>query len=427
MQASSRRRAEGTRTSDGRYESRKTHPLDPRRRLRVSGRTRHELEARTAFLNSKREEWRLGIISDAEFASYCRRLDRREPAAVRTLWDAHVANAPPHHARKLRSVWRHQLAAWFDGEPVLALTAARMAQWDRELAGRGYAPKTVHDSFHHLAAALRAGIPEQLEELPWKLAGGRSWKPSRPHKDPATERPACGTVEELEALIGAALLADASLRSNARKADAANRIAVVALLALRNGEGSALGWDDLTLDVPVPRARIRHNAPDQWRTHYPEWTRPLAKPKGKRERSIAIHPTALAALLAQRELLQAWGWYAPDGPVFPSTRGTYRGTWRPDANCIRPETFKRFALLAGLANWKTWVPHSLRHSAATLASEAGASLKSIQALTGHSSLAVLEQYIHARTGRALVPSAIPALRVTFDAGEDEDGNGGTDG
>jgi integrase len=416
----SRRRRNRYTFNEETFTSRKTHPLDQSRRMRIEGRTRHELEARTAFIESKREEWRLGIITEGEFARFIRAIERREPAHVRPLWDEHVQAAPPEHARKLRSVWRHQLAPWFDGQLVVDLNAARMAQWDRDLAAEGYAPKSAHDSFHHLAAALRKGIPDRFEDLPWKLPGGHFWKPSRSHKTPENERPACGTVEELEALIAAAMLVDKMHRANGKKADAANRIAIVALFALRNGEGSALAWDDLILDGPRPRARIRHNAPDQWRTHYPAWERPLKKPKGKRERTIAIHPTALLALLAQRELLQEWRWYRPDGPVFPSTRGPYKGTWRPDANCIRPETFKRFALLAGLPDWQTWVPHSLRHSAATLESESGASLKSIQGRTGHSSLAQLEEYIHARTGRALVPSAIPALRVTFDAGEEED-------
>jgi integrase len=295
-----------------------------------------------------------------------------------------------------------------------------MARWDRELAAAGYAPKTAHDAFHHLAGALRAAIPELLEEIPWKLTNGKMWKPSRPHKRPLNERPACGTVEQLEALVAAAMLKDRVKRGAGTFSDMAQRIAVVSLLALRNGEGSGLGWDDLTLDGDRPRARIRHQAVDQWRTHYPAWRRPLSLPKGNKERTVALHPTAIAALLAQRELLEALGWYMADGPVFPSSRGIYKGDWRPNANCIRPETFKRFAMLAGLPDAETWVPHSLRHSATTLESEAGASLKSIQARSGHGSLRVLEEYIHARTGRALVPSAIRALDISFDDGGDDD-------
>jgi integrase len=423
------KRTRYTRTAAGEYSSRITHPLDPRKRIHLVGGTAHELEARRAFIKTKEMELELGIITEQQFAAFLRGFDRRkERAELETLWRAYEATCSPDHAGKIRSIWRSQLMELFAGELALDLTAQKMSRWERWMreplhvlrhkTGQAYSPKTVQDTFGHLTAALRAAIPEQLEALPWTLANGKLWKPRAVRPEEARERPACGTVEELELLVRAALEHDKALRARGLFADNAERVAVVALLALRNGEGSGLAWDDLTLEGERPRARIRHQAVDQWRTHYPG-DRPRKAPKGRRERALALHPTALVALLAQRELLEARGWYRPDGPVFPSPSGPFEGTWRNNANCITPEVFKRYAKAAGFPNWETWVPHSLRHSAATLEGEAGASLRSIQGRTGHSSLTNLEAYIHARTGRGLVPSAIRALAVRFDEGEDD--------
>jgi integrase len=231
-------------------------------------------------------------------------------------------------------------------------------------------------------------------------------------------------VDEATRVIAAAVAEDKARRTAseghaawmvAYLHDLGPRTAVTLFLALRNGELAGLGWDDLGLDGPRPVARIRHQALDQWRTHYPDWRRPLAPPKGGRERTVLVHPTALVALLAQRESLQARGWFRADGPVFPGNVGTrFEGTWRNNANGIPPATLKRLAAAAGLPFPDEWVTHSLRHSLATVESVSGADLRSIQTRTGHGSLRVLEDYIHARTGRDLAPSAVPALPVTFE-------------
>jgi integrase len=262
------------------------------------------------------------------------------------------------------------------------------------------------------------------EDLPWRIKGGKYWKPRRA-PDPLREPPACGTVAEAELLIHAALEEDRARRSGAhgvayarRLCDLGPRCTIALFLGLRNGELAGLGWDDLVLDGDRPQARICHQAIDQWRKHHPTWKRPLTPPKGKRERRLLLHPTAVVAFVHQRELLEERRWYRADGPVFPGHEGNaFAGTWRNNANGIRPDHMKRLAKTAGLPFPEEWVTHSLRHSLATVESTSGADLRSIQKRTGHGSLRVLEGYIHARTGRALAPSAIPQLALSFDTAE----------
>ena len=54
-----------------------------------------------------------------------------------------------------------------------------------------------------------------------------------------------------------------------------------------------------------------------------------------------------------------------------------------------------------------FVPHSLRHSAATLELRAGADVRTVQARLGHASLTTTEGYLHA--DRVPAPSRIRRL------------------
>jgi integrase/recombinase XerC len=113
--------------------------------------------------------------------------------------------------------------------------------------------------------------------------------------------------------------------------------------------------------------------------------------KGKKERILPIGTTALAAIR------QYWAKLATPPahpqPVFISTRR------RPGS--LSPRIFqlrlKRYLARAGLDPHLT--PHKLRHSYATHLLDAGADLRTVQELLGHTQLATTQVYTHLTTER----------------------------
>jgi integrase len=410
------------RTASGLYVKEISHPLIVGRRLRISAGSLHELVEDQETIANWQRDYRRSRLSLEEFRTRLARYDNPRAVAVRLrdAWVDHEARARSSMRAKLRAIWRKQLAPELGELAAIELTPRRLGEWEKWCIGEGYAPKTTRDAWTQLVACVRAVLVDG-DDFPWKTGPGKYWRPTRAPR-PVTQRPACTSVGEAERLIAAALDDDRRVRiDRGAFADLAQRCAVGLFCALRNGEIAGLAWDDLALDADRPRVRIQHQAIDQWRTHSAESSaagRPLDPPKGGRVRELPLHPTAIAALLAQRDLLRARRWYRPTGPVFPAPEGSpWEGTWRNNANGIAPEDFRRIAIAAGLPFASEWVPHSLRHSSATLESVAGADLRSIQKRTGHASLRVLEDYINARVGRG--DSAIAALPVRFDEGSEE--------
>ena len=58
----------------------------------------------------------------------------------------------------------------------------------------------------------------------------------------------------------------------------------------------------------------------------------------------------------------------------------------------------RLARAAGIKTWDQLSPHSLRHSAITLALDAGASLRDVQDYAGHRDPRTTRRYGHSRDG-----------------------------
>jgi integrase/recombinase XerC len=106
--------------------------------------------------------------------------------------------------------------------------------------------------------------------------------------------------------------------------------------------------------------------------------------KGNKDRLVPIGEPALDAMRAWRAVMPiAW---SPDGPVITNLRGG-RLTPRSVQNIIT-----RRLMQAGLDSPIT--PHGLRHCFATHMLNAGADLRSIQEMLGHSSLATTQRYTH---------------------------------
>lgn len=128
---------------------------------------------------------------------------------------------------------------------------------------------------------------------------------------------------------------------------------------LRVGELCALDRTDL--DLAGDWIRIRHG-------------------KGGKERQVPIGATAIAAV-------RAWLVVSPglSGPLFLNARGLR----------ISDRTVRRVVERAGTrVGIPDLHPHALRHSFATHLLDAGADLRGIQELLGHTSLSTTQRYTH---------------------------------
>jgi integrase/recombinase XerC len=129
---------------------------------------------------------------------------------------------------------------------------------------------------------------------------------------------------------------------------------------LRVSELTGLDWDRIDFDAGVVRV----------------------VGKGNKERVAPIGRPALAALRVYREACEG----PDDGPVFRNARGG-RLTTRSVARLM-----ERVVAVAAVRQRAT--PHALRHTFATHMLGAGADLRAIQELLGHSSLSTTQRSTH---------------------------------
>lgn len=109
--------------------------------------------------------------------------------------------------------------------------------------------------------------------------------------------------------------------------------------------------------------------------------------KGSKDRLVILGPKALDALGRLRGASAA----DADGVVFASTAG------KPASTRLVERRMKRYLVEAGLPADLT--PHKLRHSFATHLLDAGADLRSVQEMLGHSSLSTTQVYTHVSVER----------------------------
>ncbi|MFC9997035.1 tyrosine recombinase XerC [Nocardia sp. NPDC127526] len=151
---------------------------------------------------------------------------------------------------------------------------------------------------------------------------------------------------------------------------------------LRWGEVSALRRGDFKLtgkdcEVAVARAAVRIKKDVI-----------VGTPKTKAALRTVSLPTPLRKVLAAHLVAHAAG--GRDGLVFPSDRGEVL-----HANTIR----KQLKKAADKLGYPALRFHDLRHSAATLFAQQGATLSDHMAFMGHASVAMSQRYVHSSAAR----------------------------
>lgn len=160
---------------------------------------------------------------------------------------------------------------------------------------------------------------------------------------------------------------------------------LLAMVGLRRGEVLALRWDDVDLDT----GRLRVERQVQRVHGTPGLV--VGPPKSRSARRVVSLPRYCVAVLRQhrqrqmKERLAAGESWRGHGLVFPTKVGTH----------IEPRNLNRhMEALCRRARLEPQGLHALRHTAATMAFALGVDWKQIQAMLGHSALAVtMDTYV----------------------------------
>jgi integrase/recombinase XerC len=112
--------------------------------------------------------------------------------------------------------------------------------------------------------------------------------------------------------------------------------------------------------------------------------------KGRKERIV---PVGVKAIEATKSYLEERGMVRGEGPIFVNSLGG-RLTARSVGRLI-----KKYTRHSGI--FRKVSPHSLRHTFATHLLDAGADIREIQEMLGHSSLSTTQRYTHVSMGKLM--------------------------
>ena len=176
-------------------------------------------------------------------------------------------------------------------------------------------------------------------------------------------------------------------------------VAVGVTLGLRPGELAGLRWCDLDLDGDPPTLAVTGSIK---RTPAGGLYRGSVKRSTAGERTLALPARLVEALRSHRarqaeERLAAGSLWQDEGLIFTTTLGT----------ALDPSNLRdRFARIADAAGIAEGFPYLLRHTAASLALDAGSSIEEVADLLGDDPATLLRHYRH-----RVRPVVETALRV----------------
>jgi len=330
---------------------------DPARKANVRKRihgTRNEAARTLRDLEAQAERRRLGLdpaTADAELAPLI------------SAWQAYNSGRTRQRTWQNYALGLGQVLDWIEAQrhKLRLASDVRLADveaWKAQALAGGLASRTV---------AMRVGAVRQM--FRWAVRMGHlarnplaAWEP--PRGEP-TRRQRALTEFEMAQLL------------RASQADLADVWRVFLATGLRSGELTSLEWPDV--DFEGRRLLVRVVADGYHKT--------------KRERWVPVGDGVLAILGRQRlGLADRPQTEAARRLVFASPRGAHWGN--------RLRRAMRRCLKAAKLDHETINLHTLRHTAATHMVAAGADVKAVQAILGHSSATVtLDVYAHAVEAR----------------------------
>ena len=357
-----------TQLPDGRWQARASYWEGGRlKRKAVYGKTRAEAERKLRELLHQLDR---GLRPAPE---------RMTLGEFLTGWLAvHRDRLRPTTIRRYEQVLEHLLLPTLGREKVVQLTPSTVERALARLRSEGRSVYAIRQARSLLRRALQDAVRDGLlTRNPAALVRPVPIDPPRPNVWSATE---------------ARQFLDA-----ARDHWLWPLFALAVATGMRLGELLGLTWELVDLDGgSLVILHQLQRVDGVWR---------LVPPKSRQSRrSLPLTPLARQALVRQREQQEEWrqapGWV---GNAWSLVFTTTIGTPLDQRNVNRV-----FAQLSEQARVPRIRIHDLRHTAATLALEAGADLKTVSALLGHSQLSVTADY-YAHVSRRLAEDALTRL------------------
>ena len=288
------------------------------------------------------------------------------PARERLLVAAWLAG---YRSARTRRAYAADLAAWLDwlhelGVDVLDARRVHIDLWVRHLIDHGAAPSSTARRLSALTSFYRHLVEHDL------LAANPAAAVRRPKIDPDHT-----TTVGLDRDQARAFLAAADTDPGPARLRTAAIARLLLHLGLRVDELAAADVDDLGHDRGHRILTVTR--------------------KGGRRATVVLPPATASALDAYlshraREHDLGPGIGGISGPLLATA-----GAKRLDQGAIW-KLIRRLARTAGIPSWNALSPHSLRHTAITLALDAGAALRDVQDFAGHRDPRTTRRYDRAR-------------------------------
>ena len=242
--------------------------------------------------------------------------------------------------------------------------------------GTPYSKTTIQHHFSTLRNILEYAVyVDYIAENPCKKI--------KPGDKPKREQHDIDFLDEEQALRFLACLDSETEKEYWKKQDSTNLfwkslVNTLILTGLRRGELVGLRWGDMNkknLSFSV-RRNVTIDTNNEGETE-PEKKIHVGELKGKRTRTIAISKYLLDLLESfKAEQDEKYGTLMPSAYIFSRADNPYLPIYPTEPTRLMRKYIKRHKL-------PDVSPHDLRHTAASLAIEAGADVKQIQALLGH--------------------------------------------
>ncbi len=285
----------------------------------------------------------------------------------------------PRTRAEYRKVLDGPRLADFAGYTLNKISPAMVKRWwSAHEDGHPTARRKAYDLLHAILAT--ASQPDEDTDAPPLIANNPARLSAKTKNRTMTSRP--------KGSIRPATLAELATIMDEMPQRYAAMVLLAAWCAPRFGELTELRRRDLRINLDADGQPTDGTLTITRAVVWPEPDTPVVKTPKSLSREVAIPPHILAPLLVH---LDTWADAGPDGLLFPAVESG--GHMKHGALY---KVFRRARAAAGRSDLR-W--HDLRHTGATLAAQAGATLAELMNRLGHSSVTAALIYQHAAAGR----------------------------
>ena len=285
----------------------------------------------------------------------------------------------PRTRAEYRKVLDGPRLAWFAGYTLDRISPAMIKRWwTAHDDGHPTARRKAYDLLHAILAT--ASQQDEDTDAPPLIPNNPARLSARTKNRTPTSRPK-GTIRP-------ATLAELTMIMDEMPARYSAMVLLAAWCAPRFGELTELRRRDLRINFDKDGTPVDGTLTITRAVVWPQPDTPVVKTPKSLGREVAIPPHILAPLLTH---LDTWAAPGNDGLLFPAVESG--GHMKHGALY---KVFRRARAAAGRPDLR-W--HDLRHTGATLAAQAGATLAELMNRLGHTTVAAALIYQHTAAGR----------------------------